>query len=84
MTNLEKYEQAYSRAIIRLLKSPIERTSPLWENIIQYQAEIQDYIGIIGLELIIKKDEGFAFVKQMEDREGDTLNRPEYIGEWIA
>ena len=24
MTNLEKYEQAYSRAIIRLLKSPIE------------------------------------------------------------
>lgn len=73
MTNLEKYEQPYSRAIIRLLKSPIERASPLWENIIHYQAEIQDYIGTIGLELIIKKDEGFAFVKQMEDSEGDTL-----------
>ena len=73
MTNLEKYEQPYSRAIIRLLKSPIERASPLWENIIHYHAEIQDYIGTIGLELIIKKDEGFAFVKQNENNEGDTL-----------
>lgn len=71
--NLEQYEQPYSRAIIRLLKSPIERSSLLWESIIHYQAAIQDYVGTIGLELIIKKDEGFAYVKQMEDSEGGTL-----------
>ncbi|MDE2421350.1 MAG: DUF3375 family protein [Gammaproteobacteria bacterium] len=44
------------------------------KNIYQQHAEgIQDYIGKIGLELIIKKDEGFAFVKQLEDSEGNTL-----------
>jgi len=71
--NLEKYKKPYSKAIVRLLKSPIERNSNEWENIVMYQNEIQDYISQIGLELIIKKDEGFAFVKQLEDSEGNTL-----------
>ena len=26
----------------------------------------RDYISVMGLELIVKKDEGFAFVKQMK------------------
>lgn len=71
--NLENYKKPYSKAIVRLLKSPIERNSNEWENVVMYQNEIQDYISQIGLELIIKKDEGFAFVKQLEDSEGNTL-----------
>ncbi len=71
--NLENYRKPYSKAIVRLLKSPIERNSNEWENIIMYQNEIQEYISQIGLELIIKKDDGFAFVKQLEDSEGNTL-----------
>lgn len=71
--NLENYEEQYSKAIVRLLKSPVERNSNVWDNIINYQVEIQDYIGKIGLELIVKKDEGFAFVKQLENNEGNTL-----------
>jgi hypothetical protein len=71
--NLENYEEQYSKAIVRLLKSPVERNSNVWDNIINYQVEIQDYIGKIGLELIVKKNEGFAFVKQLENNEGNTL-----------
>lgn len=71
--NLENYKKPYSKAIVRLLRSPIERNSNEWENVVMYQNEIQDYISQIGLELIIKKDEGFAFVKQLEDSEGNTL-----------
>ena len=73
MANLEQYEQPYSKAIIRLLKSPVERSSPVWDSIIHYQVDIQDFVGTIGLELIIKKDEGFAFIKQLENSDGDTL-----------
>ena len=73
MNNLENNIKPYSKAIVRLLKSPVERTSSVWEDIIFYQNEIQDYISPIGLELIVKKDEGFAFVKQYEDSEGNTL-----------
>lgn len=73
MNNLENNIKPYSKAIVRLLKSTVERTSGVWEDIILYQNEIQDYISPIGLELIVKKDEGFAFVKQYEDSEGNTL-----------
>ena len=74
MSNLEKHIQPYSKAIVRLLKSPIERKNEsLWNSVVTYQNEIQKYIATIGLELIVKKDEGFAFVKQFEDSEGNTL-----------
>ncbi|GHT15364.1 hypothetical protein AGMMS4956_15140 [Bacteroidia bacterium] len=64
----------YSKAIVRLLKGTAERNSNVWNDIIAYQFEIQEYISTIGLELIIKKDEGFAFVKQIELDDNSTLN----------
>lgn len=73
MSSLENNIKPYSKAIVKLLKSPIERNSNVWEDVINYQIEIQEYISQIGLELIVKKDEGFAFVKQFEDSEGNTL-----------
>ena len=73
MSHLEQNIKPYSKAIVRLLKSTVERTSNVWEDLINYQHEIQEYIGLIGLELIVKKDEGFAFVIQLEDNEGNTL-----------
>lgn len=73
MSHLEKNITPYSKAIVRLLKSTVERTSNVWEDVINYQNNIQEYIGQIGLELIVKKDDGFAFVKQLEDNEGNTL-----------
>lgn len=73
MSSLEKNIKPYSKAIVKLLKSPIERNSNLWDDVINYQLEIEEYINQIGLELILKKEEGFAFVKQFEDSEGNTL-----------
>lgn len=72
MSILEKNLKPYSKAIVKLLKSPVERSSNLWDDVVTYQAEIQDYISQIGLELIVKKDEGYAFVTQYEDSEGNT------------
>ena len=66
--------QPYSKAIARLLKGTVERSNSVWDDIITYQTEIQNYISVIGLELFVKKDEGFAFVKQAELDEGNTLN----------
>ena len=73
MNSLEKNINPYSKAIVKLLKGTVERNSSLWDDVILYQIEIQEYISQIGLELIVKKDEGFAFVKQFEDSEGNTL-----------
>ncbi len=73
MSNLEQNIEPYSRAIVKLLKGVVEQNSKVWADIINYQNEIQEYISKIGLELIIRKDDGFAFVKQFEDSEGKTL-----------
>lgn len=73
MSSLEKNIKPYSKAMVKLLKGSIERSSNVWEDVIHYQTEIQDYLSQIGLELIVKKEEGFAFVKQFEDSEGNTL-----------
>ncbi len=73
MNTLDQNITPYSKAIVKLLKGVVERSSNVWDDIINYQIEIQDYISKIGLELIVKKDDGFAFVKQFEDSEGKTL-----------
>lgn len=73
MSSLERNIKPYSKAIVKLLKGSIERTSNVWDDIVNYQTEIQNYISQIGLELIVKKEEGFAFIKQFEDSEGNTL-----------
>ncbi|CCY81356.1 uncharacterized protein BN473_01986 [Prevotella sp. CAG:1185] len=64
----------YSKAIVKLLKGIVEYNDPAWNDILQYQADIQAYLGVIGLELIVKKDEGFAFVRQAMLDEGKTIN----------
>ena len=73
MNQLEKNIKPYSKVIVKLLKSPVERNSSVWNDVVNYQLEIQEFISQIGLELILKKEEGFAFVKQFEDSEGNTL-----------
>jgi hypothetical protein len=73
MSSLDQNIKPYSKAIIKLLKGVVERNSNVWEDIILYQNKIQEYINQIGLELIVKKDDGYAFVKQFEDSEGKTL-----------
>ena len=72
--NTANHLKPYSKAIVQLLKGPVERTSTIWEDVLYYQNDIQDYISVIGLELIVKRNEGFAFVKQREMEDGTTLN----------
>ena len=67
-------QKPYSKAIILLLKKTVEKGSPVWDDIINYQLEIQEYLAVIGLDLILKKDEGFAFVKQIVFEDDTTLN----------
>lgn len=64
----------YSRAIVKLLKGIVEKDDMVWNDVLSYQSDIQDYISVMGLELIVKKDEGFAFVKQLKLDDDKTMN----------
>jgi len=66
--------QPYSKAVVRLMKGIVERDDIVWNDVLNYQGEIQQYISVMGLELIVKKDDGFAFVKQMKLDDNKTMN----------
>ena len=66
--------QPYSKAIVLLLKKTVENNSPEWENIRTYRSEIQKYLSVIGLELVLKEEEGFAYVKQIVMEDDTTLS----------
>ncbi|MDM8305351.1 DUF4194 domain-containing protein [Phocaeicola salanitronis] len=71
--NLESYISPYARAVVCLLKGPVDASDRCWNDILHYQSEIQKYLFQIGLELIVKRNEGFAYLKQMTDENGNTL-----------
>lgn len=73
MKNLEQHIKPYSKAVVKLLRQPIESPMSLWNDVLNYQVEIQDYLTVIGLELFVKKEDGFAYLKELEDSEGNTL-----------
>ncbi len=64
----------YSKAVVKLLKGVVENNDTIWSDILTYQTEIQDYISLMGLELILKKNEGFAFIKQRTIDDAKTVN----------
>lgn len=66
--------KSYSKAVVKLLKGVVENNDAVWSDIITYQTDIQNYISVMGLELIVKKDEGFAFIKQMTLDDNKTIN----------
>lgn len=74
MNPLHENIKPYSRAIVKLLKGTINKNDIIWDDILNYQNEIQEYISKIGLELIVKENDGFAFLKQFEiDNENNTI-----------
>ena len=71
--NIDSIIAPYGRTVVRLLKGPVEVTDTnAWEDILNYQSEINKYLINIGIELIVKRDEGFAYIKQIVDDEDKT------------
>lgn len=74
MNQLHENIKPYSKAIVKLLKGTIDKNDVVWNDILNYQNEIHEYISKIGLELIVKESDGFAFLKQFEiDNDHNTI-----------
>jgi hypothetical protein len=60
--------------LIALMKGVVEREiSPaLWQGLMQCAPHVRDHVGVIGLELVLDEAEGFAYLKQRPEVEGET------------
>ncbi len=74
MTNEKQRILPFTGALIKLLKGPVEYLEKsLWEQLLQYQAELTVFLQQLGLVLILEKDDGYAYVEQLKlDEEENT------------
>ena len=69
--------------LIRLLKGVVYREDHerLWSLLIRLQFKLREYVGVLGLELILDESEGYAFLKSRPDPEDGvgSLRAPRLI-----
>ena len=60
--------------VINLLKGVVYRDQDeaVWQAVLNLQAAIQDYVSVLGLELILDEAEGFAWLRNREPAEGEA------------
>jgi len=58
--------------LIALMKGVVEReVSPdTWQDLMRSASQVRDYVGVIGLELMLDEGEGFAYLRQRPEVEG--------------
>jgi hypothetical protein len=68
-----------SALVIHLLKGVIYRDEAsarhagLWQGLLELQAQVRDYVTVLGLELVLDEAEGYAFLRaRTSDDDEDT------------
>lgn len=58
-----------SSVVIPLLKGVVyqEENPGLWSSLLNLQANVRDYVTVLGLELMIDEAEGYAFLRSRQD-----------------
>ena len=64
-----------SNAYISLLKGIVikENKEKIWDTILNYRNQIEDYFRQLGLTLKLYEEEGYCYLQQIEDDETDNL-----------
>lgn len=68
-TNLE-----LSSVLVPLLKGVLyrEENPALWSSLLNLQASVQDYVAVLGLELLLDEAEGYAFLRSQPEQEAEN------------
>ncbi|NBC48862.1 MAG: DUF4194 domain-containing protein [Gammaproteobacteria bacterium] len=69
-----------SQALIPLFKGVVYQDSApaAWQALLALQARVRDYVGVLGLELLLDEAEGYAYLRQRSPAEGDP-ERPRLV-----
>jgi hypothetical protein len=60
-----------SLVVIQLLKGPLclDTHERLWSSLLTLRAQVADYVGTLGLTVVVDEAEGFAFLRSRPDDE---------------
>lgn len=65
----------FSDVVVKLLQGTLyDESKSLWNELLLHQKQINLYVEQIGLELIVEKNDGYAFLRQIDlDESGRTV-----------
>ena len=77
----EQHQASISPIIIHLLKGILFRNQHplLWNDLLELQSQVLDYVEVIGLELEINDTEGYAWLRQIIPDEDEKEPLPRLI-----
>lgn len=67
-------DSVLSLPLIALFKGVLyqEDDPALWQGLLELQSRVRDYLGVLGLQLILDEAEGYAYLRQDEDEAGQV------------
>jgi hypothetical protein len=72
-------DPSLSLAVIPLMKGVVYRdgSETAWQQVRQLQAQVRDYVDVLGLQVVIDEAEGYAYLRQRpaDDEEAGQLPR---------
>jgi hypothetical protein len=77
---MSRDEPSLSVAVTQLMKGVVyrEQHEAAWRNLVQLQPQVHDYVGVIGLMVVIDETEGYAFLRsrpELDDEAGPAIPR---------
>jgi hypothetical protein len=65
-------------AVTQLMKGALYRDvhERAWRDLLQLQAQVRDYVAVIGLTVIIDEAEGYAFLRSRPEEDNTGSDRP--------
>ncbi len=69
------YPPSLPPLLIHLLKGVLyrEQMPNRWQELLQQESQVRDYLSVIGLELDLDDAEGYAYLRQREAKEDEDL-----------
>jgi hypothetical protein len=74
-------EPDLSTPVIQLMKGAVYRDThdKAWQQLLQLQPQVRDYVEVLGLQVVIDEAEGYAFLRQRPVDEDDGNQIPRLV-----
>jgi hypothetical protein len=80
--NAELEDNRLSFLLIALMKGVLyqEQDVRLWQQLLDLQTRVRDYVGVLGLELMLDEAEGYAWLRTRAADDGEPDALPRLVG----
>ncbi|EFV90071.1 putative cytoplasmic protein [Dietzia cinnamea P4] len=65
-------ERAVAISAIRLMQGVVYQESDAWDDLVRHQGAVRDHFAVVGLEVVVDDDEGYAYLRTADTPEGEN------------